>query len=83
MQINYIFEPKWKEELICKCSEGSFILDYAMGVPTVYFPAESRWEKVSPEWAKTHWNSLHEQLQEWCKNNNTVLALDIHAEYPL
>jgi hypothetical protein len=63
MQINYTFEPRWKEELVCTCQEGSFVLDYAMGTPTVYFPAESSWQKVPPEWALLHWSTLHEQLQ--------------------
>jgi hypothetical protein len=38
MQPLYHFQAKWKEELICRLGEQEFILEFPMGVPTVYCP---------------------------------------------
>jgi hypothetical protein len=69
------FQPRWKEELVCECDLGSLVLDLTMGVPTVYLPNEQVWPAIAPDWAKPHWQSLHDQLQAWCSGQNIPLQL--------
>ncbi|BDX07516.1 hypothetical protein MACH26_30370 [Planctobacterium marinum] len=83
MQISYEFVPHWKEKLVCKCAQGNFILDYAMGSPTVYLPAKNRWETVAPDWSHEHWESIYTQLSDWCSKNKVALAIDAYAEHKL
>jgi len=76
----YTFKPRWKEELVCCHADGKFILVLAMGVSTACLPTEARWKLIAPEWAKDHWNELHDGLDSWCKSNRTALAIDPFAE---
>jgi hypothetical protein len=69
----FSFEPRWKEELVCSCLEGSFVLEMPMGVVSVLLPCEANWRAKAPEWAKPHWESLRTQLKLWCATNNTPL----------
>lgn len=32
----FTFQPRWKEELLCSCSEGSFVLEMPMGIASEY-----------------------------------------------
>jgi len=73
------FQARWKEELICSSSHGSFILEMPMGIVSVYLPTESVWERVAPEWAKTFWETIHKQLSEWCVKEKIPLYIDESA----
>ena len=77
--IAYTLSPRWKEELVCTCADGSFILQFDMGIPTVYFPEEETWPRVAPAWAAGHWQALHARLTDWCKSNNADLVVGGHA----
>lgn len=70
------FQPRWKEELVCTLWDQTFIIDMTMGVPTVYFPTQSRWEKAAPEWAKPEWARIKGDLVEWCEQNKIPLVID-------
>ena len=83
MQTIYKFFPKWKEELICQCADGTFILDYDMGSPTVYLPAKNKWATVAPDWSLEQWDTIYAQLTDWCSQNNVTLAIDLYAEHTL
>jgi hypothetical protein len=74
--IIYTFKGKWKEELICSCELGEFGLEFPMGIPTVYLPTESQWQKIAPVWAQNDWQNLHLQLQTWCKDGGFALQID-------
>jgi len=75
-KITFSFSPRWKEELVCSCSHGSFILEMPMGITTVYLPPEERWQKLAPAWAIPHWSTLHDQLTAWCRQQNIPLAIE-------
>ena len=75
----YTLSPQWKEELVCTCAAGRFVLQFDMGVPTVYFPTAARWPSAAPAWAATHWQALHDQLVNWCKFNNAALVVEDRA----
>jgi hypothetical protein len=64
--MNFTFQPQWKEELVCTCPLGQFILEMPMGIPSVYLPSESAWQDHAPDWAKPYWKVLREQLAAWC-----------------
>jgi hypothetical protein len=67
------FQPRWKEELTCSCSEGSFILGMPMGNVSVDFPTEERWLQQAQPWAQPHWAAFLQQLQHWCSGKGIPL----------
>ena len=73
--LKFHFQPRWKEELVCTCDLGSLVLDLTMGVATVYLPNQHVWASIAPDWAKSHWQTLHDQLQTWCSSQNIPLHL--------
>jgi hypothetical protein len=77
--VEFEFKPRWKEELVCSCALGSFVLDMPMGVVSVYLPAEEHWKEVAPTWALELWNPLYQQLQAWCAAQKIPLHLDATA----
>jgi hypothetical protein len=74
-QLEFQFQQRWKEELVCECALGSLVLDMTMGVTVVYLPNAQAWVSFAPPWAKPHWQSLHDQLQAWCSSQNIPLQL--------
>jgi hypothetical protein len=62
----FTFQPRWKEELICTCTAGSFILQMPMGVVSVDLPSLEAWSAAAPSWAKALWSTLYAELSEWC-----------------
>jgi hypothetical protein len=74
--VQFEFKPKWKEQLVCSCALGSFVLDMPMGVVSVYLPTEEHWQEVAPAWAMKLWGTLFQQLHEWCGKQNIPLHLD-------
>lgn len=67
------FQPRWKEELVCSCDLGSFVVTMPMGVVSVDFPTEDIWQHEAPSWAKPYWDSVRSQLSAWCKSQNIPL----------
>lgn len=67
----FSFQPQWKEELVVRAEAGSFVLGLAMGIPTAYLPTEAEWERQAPDWARSLWPQLREELEEWCRGNGT------------
>jgi hypothetical protein len=81
--LRYSFSPRWKEELVCTCRLGDFVIEMPMGITTVYLPTAERWQVLAPEWARGHWEILHAQLAEWCARQHIPLQLDATATvYP-
>jgi hypothetical protein len=74
--LKFTFTPRWKEELVCSCAEGEFLLDMTMGITAVYLTPEEDWERVAPEWAKGCWKTLHAQLAAWCKECGYPLRIE-------
>jgi hypothetical protein len=74
--VQFKFEPKWKEELVCSCALGSFVLDMPMGVVSVYLPTKEHWKEVAPHWALELWDALYQQLHDWCETQKIPLHLD-------
>jgi hypothetical protein len=72
----FSFCPRWKEELVCSCPLGRFVLEMPMGITSVYLPTEESWQSVAPEWARPHWNELHGQLSAWCARQHYPLFVD-------
>jgi len=78
------FQPRWKEELVVSGAGGSFVLELPMGVLSAYLPTESEWSHRGPEWARSLWSVLRQELEEWCDKNNAQLFVDPSAEvYPI
>ena len=79
----FAFQPRWKEELVCSCPLGSFILEMPMGVVTVYLPTAGRWRGVAPAGAAAAWATVHRQLSHWCQSRQIPLLVDASAHvYP-
>jgi len=72
----FTFSPRWKEELLCSCALGSFVLEMPMGVVSVYLPSEKNWLAAAPEWAKPHWGLLETQLRQWCEQKGIPFHVD-------
>lgn len=82
--MDFTFEPRWKEELVCWCSLGALLLDMPMGVVSVYLPSAEAWQQRAPIWARPHWEELHVQLRNWCAASSFPLHVDGSAGvYPL
>ena len=69
------FAPRWKEELVVTADQGSFVLPFWMGRPTVELPSEAHWPVVAPLWAADHWQPLHRALELWCQGNGAALEV--------
>lgn len=69
------FSPRWKEELVVSAAEGSFVLPFWMGRPTVELPSQEVWADRAPVWAKEHWETLHRALELWCRGNGAALEI--------
>jgi len=67
------FQPRWKEELVCSCDLGSFVITMPMGVVSVDFPTEDTWEREAPVWAKPYWETVRTQLAAWCDSQKIPL----------
>lgn len=74
--VEFEFKPMWKEELVCTCALGSFVLDMPMGVISVYLPTKEHWKEVAPALALELWDALSQQLKEWCEKQKIPLHLD-------
>ncbi len=70
------FGPRWKEEIVCSCALGSFILEMPMGITSVYLPTEEAWQKRAPEWARPYYEALREQLKAYCREHKYPLYID-------
>ena len=79
----FTFQPRWKEELVCSCSRGSFVLEMPMGIATVYLPTAERWPAVAPAWAKEDWTVVHRELAAWCRRERIPLRVDATAQVTL
>ena len=79
-KLKFDFRSRWKEELVCSCERGTFVLVFAMGKPTVYLPSEQRWAEVGPAWAKEEWANLRDQLRAWCDPGSVELMIDDESE---
>jgi hypothetical protein len=75
-----LFQPVWKEKLICTCKAGGFVLDMPMGVVSVYLPPERVWREQAPPWAAAHWTAIEAQLRAWCVAQKIPLHIDDNAE---
>jgi hypothetical protein len=75
-QIQFSFQPRWKEELVCQCELGQIVLDMPMGTVSVYVPTRDAWKTVAPVWAAPFWESFYEQLGAWCDTQKIPLHLD-------
>ncbi len=71
----FSFAPRWREELVVTGSAGSFVLQLDMGVYTAHLPDEQLWNRIAPEWAKSHWTALRNELSDWCEANKTDLQI--------
>lgn len=72
--------PRWKEELVVTGSGGdALILEFSMGIPTVYLPTEAVWAGKAPAWAAGLWPELREALEGWCQFNNAALVIEERA----
>ena len=76
----FTFQLRWKEELVCSCSRGSFVLEMPMGITTVYLPTAERWPAVAPGWAKEDWTVVHRELAAWCRGEQIPLRVDATAQ---
>ncbi|MEJ7138602.1 hypothetical protein [Amphibiibacter pelophylacis] len=73
------FQPKWKEELVCTMDGMSFIIEQSTGVITVYFPTQTRWESLAPEWARQQWERVRADLSTWCQQQKIPFVIEDHA----
>ncbi|WP_146051357.1 hypothetical protein [Agrobacterium rosae] len=74
------FKSRWKEELAVSGSGGSFVLEMPIGVLSVYLLTEEEWVRRGPDWARSLWPILKQELEEWCHECNAELRVDPTAE---
>ena len=67
------FQPRWKEELVCSCERGAFVITMPMGVVSVDYPTEDTWRQEAPDWARPHWAAIRGQLAAWCASQKIPL----------
>jgi len=73
----YRFTPQWKEKLVCECELGQLVFEMPMGVVTVLFPTEERWNDivVAPHWAQTRRAEILAELEHWCRDKGIPLVV--------
>ena len=79
MNIRLKFNARWKEELVCSCDQGRFVLELSMGVFSLAFPTEAEWLKRAPEWARPHWTAIRAQVEAWCRKEGIPLYIEERA----
>jgi hypothetical protein len=57
----------------------SFVVELTMGVLTVYFPTQTKWEALAPEWVRHQWQRVREDLAAWCEQQKMPLVIEDHA----
>ena len=68
--------PRWKEEVVVTGAGGDrLVLEFPMGIPTVYLPTEAAWAGKAPAWAAGLWPALRRELEDWCTFNNAALVV--------
>jgi hypothetical protein len=70
------FKPRWKEELVPECPEGSLVIELTMGVLEAYFPTPERWNRDAPTWARARYEELLEALRTWCARQRIPLVVE-------
>ena len=70
------FSARWKEELVCTGTHGSFVLELAMGRLTAYLPSEEVFRSNAPSWAADLWPQLRDELELWCVIHQAALVVD-------
>ena len=73
------FHPMWKEELICTMDGRRFVIELTMGVMTVYFPTLAKWQASAPDWAKSQWERVRDDLSDWCDRKKIPLKIQDDA----
>ena len=77
--LRFTFKYRWKEELVCRCASGVFVLEMPMGNPCVMMPTEDAWKDKVPIWAKEHYQLFFDQLGEWCRQEKVPYFFDSSA----
>ena len=57
----------------------TFVVELTMGVLTVYFPTQAKWESSAPDWARGEWERVKEELQDWCLQQKIPLVIEDSA----
>jgi hypothetical protein len=70
------FSPQWKEMLICTMDGHEFVLEFTMGISTVYLPPLESWERTAPGWARGQWERVRADLTEWCSKQKIPLVIE-------
>lgn len=73
------FRPEWKELLVGSMDGKEFTIELTMGVLTVYFPTNEKWEASAPDWAKHQWERVRADLAIWCGQQKIPLVIENHA----
>lgn len=69
------FEPRWKEELVCRTPWAVFVVELTMGKLHVYFPDEATWKKSTPPRLHDRWAGIARELGRWCRGQNIPLSI--------
>lgn len=73
------FRGRWREELVGTSERGALVFELTMGTLHVYFPDESRWRAVVPEWARDEHARWLAACRAWCAANRIPLTLTADA----
>lgn len=73
----YIFTPRWREELVCKCDAGQLVFEMPMGRVKVVFPTDDRWSDIvkAPHWARLRRGEILAALENWCRDEGIPLVV--------
>lgn len=77
------FVPRWREELEAIGHGRKLVFELIRELARfhLYFPTESRWQKVAPEWARERWAEYHAACTAWCEAEKARLSVvdDAHV----
>ena len=57
----------------------TFVLEMTMGIDIVYLPTEAKWEAEAPDWARSSWSRVREDLSKWCDRNKIPMQIQEDA----
>lgn len=69
------FAPRWREELVATCDEGTLVFELTMGTYHVYFPDEHTWHNAVPGWARDKWKLFNKECSQWCSQNKIPITI--------
>jgi hypothetical protein len=74
-----VVKSRWKEEVAWECEGKTLVFEMTFGEFHVYFPTIERWQKSAPDFAKSRYEEILDDVRKWSEVNNIPFTIDEQA----